>query len=241
MRRLAVAATTCLAVLLPGAACAAELTWEVENPFRFFKPSSSFALHENAFRSLRGAGQGPIPADIVWRMERRLNDPDCKNRSTPDACAATKGPRYEQSRLGWASQTLSAICYDNNARPRRYVTQCERRYSWGSAKEDYILPEAHTVTIAIDPQTLGQVSGSCAWSWTPRNGGKAETKTLPCKDKLTIARVPFALDKAASGVSVSVKLPDGRTLTDPYVVVEDILLVALGDFSRREKAIPTAP
>jgi hypothetical protein len=245
MRRIAIAATTCLVVSLPGAVGAAELTWEVENPFRFFKPSSSFALHENAFRSLRGTGQGPIPADIVWRMERRLNDPDCKNRSTPDACAATKGPRYEQSRLGWASQTLSAICYDNNARPRRYVTQCERRYSWGSAKEDYILPEAHTVNVAIDPQTLGQgsaqASGSCVWSWQPRNGGKAESRTLPCKDKLTIARVPFALDKAVSGVSVSVKLPDGRTLTDPYVVIEDILLVALGDSFASGESNPDRP
>src|SRR6476659_2239304 len=30
-------------VLAP--ACAADLIWEVENPFRFFKPTRSFALH----------------------------------------------------------------------------------------------------------------------------------------------------------------------------------------------------
>ena len=38
-------------VLAP--ACAADLIWEVENPFRFFKPTRSFALHETAFNAVR--------------------------------------------------------------------------------------------------------------------------------------------------------------------------------------------
>jgi hypothetical protein len=52
MRRIASAATFCLVISVSGSAVAADLTWEVESPFRFFKPSSSFAPHENAFRSL---------------------------------------------------------------------------------------------------------------------------------------------------------------------------------------------
>ena len=70
---------------------------------------------------------------------------------------------------------------------------------------------------------------------------RPKRKTLPCKDKLTIARVPFALDKAVSGVTVSVKLPDGRTLTDPNVVVDDVFLVALGDSFASGESNPDRP
>jgi hypothetical protein len=103
---------------------------------------------------VRGNPSSPLPADIVWRIERKLNDPDCKDASTPDRCAATAGPRYQQSRLGWAAQTLNDNCYETNGKPRRYSPVCERKYSWGSAKEDYILPEAHTVQIQVAPEQL---------------------------------------------------------------------------------------
>ena len=66
---------------------AGDLIWEVESPFRFFKASRSFALHEAAFNAARGDPSAPLPGDIVWRTERALNDPDCKDASTPDRCA----------------------------------------------------------------------------------------------------------------------------------------------------------
>ena len=221
---------------------AADLIWEVESPFRFFKPTRSFALHEAAFNAVRGDPAAPLPTDIIWRTERRLNDPDCKDASHPDKCAATAGKRYEQSRLGWAAQTVGETCYDSNGRPRRYSAVCERKYSWGSAKEDYVLPEAHTVAIAIAPEQLADVAGDCIWSWQPRKaGGKAESKRLPCKSKLTIARVPYSLDRSNSGVSVTVKLPDGRELTEREVVVEDLFIVALGDSFASGESNPDRP
>jgi len=61
---------------------------------------------------------GPLPADIVWRTERALNDPNCRDASTPDRCAATAGRRYQQSRLGWAAQTLGDTCYESSAASR---------------------------------------------------------------------------------------------------------------------------
>ena len=73
---------------------AAGMIWEVESPFRFFKPSRSFALHEAAFNAARGDPSAPLPPDIIWRTERALNDPDCKDASTADRCAATAGKRY---------------------------------------------------------------------------------------------------------------------------------------------------
>jgi hypothetical protein len=220
----------------------ADLVWQVENPFRFFKSTKSFALHEAAFNSVRGQAGDALPSDIIARLERRLNDPDCKDSSTPDRCAATAGPRYQQSRLGWAAQTLNDNCYETNGKPRRYSPVCERKYSWGTAKEDYVLPEAHTVQIQLAAETLKGVTGECQWSWQPRKaGGKTETKKLACKDKLTIARVPFALDRANSGVAVTVKLPDGRELADHDVVVEDLFVVALGDSFASGESNPDRP
>jgi hypothetical protein len=221
---------------------AGDLIWEVESPFRFFKASRSFALHETAFNAVRGDPSGALPADIVWRTERALNDPDCKDASTPDRCAATAGKRYQQSRLGWAAQTLGETCYESDGRPRRYAVVCARKYSWGTAKEDYVLPEAHTVAIRIAPGQLASASGDCVWSWQPRQaGGKTETKRTACTDKLTIARVPYALDRARSGVSVTVKLPDGRELSEQEVVVEDLLIVALGDSFASGESNPDRP
>ena len=235
-------AVSLFACLATTSSHAGDLIWEVESPFRFFKASRSFALHEAAFNAVRGDPSGPLPADIVWRTERALNDPDCRDASTPDRCAATAGRRYQQSRLGWAAQTLGDTCYDSNGRPRRYAVVCERKYSWGAAREDYVLPEAHTVAIRIAPGLLAGVSGDCVWAWQPRRaGGKTETKRTVCTDKLTIARVPYALDRGHSGVSVTVKLPDGRELSEPEVAVEDLFIVALGDSFASGESNPDRP
>ncbi|HTV35286.1 MAG TPA: hypothetical protein VMF12_02555 [Xanthobacteraceae bacterium] len=222
---------------------AADLLWEVENPYRFFKNSSSFEAQEQAFDAVRGAADDPLPGDILWRVERRLNDPDCKDRSTPGACLRTAGAHYQQSRLGWAAQTLDLTCYDRDARPRRYFATCVRQYSWGTAKEDYILPDAHTVVMRIAPERLAAAgAGDCVWSWQARRPGSlAETATQPCAAKLVIKRVPFSLDRSLSGISVTVRLPDGTELADPDVIVEDLLVVALGDSFASGESNPDRP
>ena len=53
--------------------------------------------------------------------------------------------------------------------------------------------------------------------------------------------MPFSLEHAQSGVSVTVKLPDGRELTDANVVVEDVLVVALGDLFASGESNPDRP
>src|SRR5215467_11181823 len=167
MSRNALATTACFVSLFTAfstsSVTAQDLIWQVENPFRFFKGTRSFALHEAAFNAVRS--NGPLPSDIIWRVERKLNDPDCKDPSTPDKCEATAGKLYQQSRLGWAAQTVNDTCYESDGKPRRYSPVCERKYSWGTAKEDYILPDAHTVVIQIAPQLLAGVTGDCFWAW----------------------------------------------------------------------------
>lgn len=95
------------AVLGTVPAWAADLVWQVESPFRFFKNASSFAMYERGYPSARDEATRP-PADVIWRTERRLNDPDCRDASTPDTCAATARGRYASARLGWAAQTIAS-------------------------------------------------------------------------------------------------------------------------------------
>ena len=103
----------------------------------------SFALHEAAYNAVRGDPAGALPTTSCGAPSAASTIPTARI-SHPDKCAATAGKRYEQSRLGWAAQTVGETCYESNGPPRRYSPTCERKYSWGSAKEDYVLPEAHT-------------------------------------------------------------------------------------------------
>src|SRR5215216_4718405 len=244
MRRPQIAIASVLGMVAGlGPVHAADLEWEVDSPFRFYKVGSSFALHEKAFTAVRGDSDNAIPADIVLRTERRLNDPDCRDKTTPLSCGNSAGRGYEQSRLGWAARTHSTLCYDGERRPRGYLIQCERKYAWGSAKEDFILPEAHTVIVRLAPEHVQAAgNGKCLWIWQPHApGAKAETRTLPCVERLTIPRVPYSTDRSRSGVTVTVKLPDGRGFADPNVTVEDVLIVGLGDSFASGESNPDRP
>ena len=98
MRRHVLASLWLVAIFITFAAGtlqAAELIWQVESPFRFFKPTKSFALHEAAYGAVRGDPASALPNDIVWRTERRLNDPDCTDKSSPGRCSAKSGTRSQ--------------------------------------------------------------------------------------------------------------------------------------------------
>src|SRR3954469_20752862 len=246
MRRLAastwfvcVSLTTALQI---SAASASDLAWEVENPFRFFKKPTAWALHEKAFEAVRGKAESPLPANIVWRTERRLNDPDCTDKSSPGRCYDTKRAGYERSRLGWAAQTLESTCYERNSRPFRCMATCERQYSSGTAKEDYVLPDAHTVDVTLSAERLAEAgTGDCTFSWLPRAGAaKGDTVKQACKKPFVVKRVPYSHDTKVSGATVKATMPDGRELTET-VIVEDVLVVAMGDSFMSGESNPDRP
>ena len=86
-----------------------------------------------------------------------------------------------------------------------------------------------------------RAAGECTFSWLPRAGaGKGETVKQPCKNKFVIKRVPYSPDAKVSGANVKVTLPDGRELTET-VVVEDVLIVALGDSFMSGESNPDRP
>jgi hypothetical protein len=233
--------TVCLSIPFASPGFAADLEWHVQNPFRFFKKPAAFAMHEKAFEHARGKAAA-LPANVVWRTERALNDPDCGDKSTPAKCEKTARRGFERSRLGWAARTLDSVCYERHSRPFRYPVVCERQYSWGSAKEDYILPDAHTVDVSLSAERLAEAgAGECAWAVHPRAGSaKGESRKQPCKDRFVIKRVPYSPDARASGAVVKVTLPDGRELSET-IVVEDLLVVAMGDSFMSGESNPDRP
>ena len=243
MRRLATTtalALISLATLHISAASASDIVWEVQSPFRFFKKAAAFNMHEKAYDAVRGKADSPLPANMVWRTERRLNDPDCADKLTPARCLATARKGFERSRLGWAAQTLDMVCYERNSRPFRYPTVCERQYSWGTAKEDYVLPEAHTVEVKLSAERATEAAaGECSWSFQPR-AGKGESAKQPCKNTFVIKRVPYSPDAKVSGGEVKVKLPDGREVAEP-IAVQDVLVVAMGDSFMSGESNPDRP
>jgi len=243
MRRLATTASLALfsfATLQLGTASASDIVWEVQNPFRFFKKAAAFNMHEKAYEAVRGKADSPLPANMVWRTERRLNDPDCTDKSTPARCLATAKKGYERSRLGWAAQTLDMVCYERGSRPFRYPTVCERQYSWGTAKEDYVLPDAHTVEVKLSAERVTEAAaGECSWSFQPR-AGKSESAKQPCKNTFVVKRVPYSRDDKVSGGEVKVKLPDGREIAET-IVVQDVLVVAMGDSFMSGESNPDRP
>jgi len=126
----------------------------VQNPFRFFKKPTAFAMHEEGVPRSAGQDRQSAPGEHRVRTERALNDPNCTDKSTPAKCANTARKGYERSRLGWAAQTLDQVCYERHSRPFRYPVVCERQYSWGSTKEDLHPADAHTVDIGLSAERL---------------------------------------------------------------------------------------
>ena len=248
VKTVGVAAFVLLAVLVvssDGPVRAADLVWEVENPFRLYRHARSFKLHEDAFKTVRGGERDPVPNDVIQRVEQCLNDPDARGRSTPLACAANarERSRSQSLRLGWAAQAHDDTCYDRAARPRRYRDSCERQAGRELVREDYILPAAHAVSIGLAPERLREAAeGACTWRWKPRAGGQwSPPSARPCQERFVIPRAPYSRDRANSGVAVEVTLPDGRTLSDADVVVDDLLVVALGDSFGSGEGNPDRP
>ena len=131
MRRLATASTILsFSLLVPVTAFASDIVWEVQSPFRFFKKQTSFAVQEKAFEAVRGKADAPLPANIVWRTERRLNDPDCTDKSSP-------------GRSAWQTRSTSDPSTSSSAMP----TRCGRvwRSSWMSR---------HTMTTSVECGTV---------------------------------------------------------------------------------------
>lgn len=222
------------------AAQASDIEWVVQNPFRFYKKSKSFQLHENAYKAVRGAPGSPVPNNIIQLVERCLNDPASTGFPVNAACAdLSPGLSPEEKRKGWAARTLDDVCYKN----RKYPTKCTREQNNRMEEEDYILPQSHTIEIGLSANVPAEEkNGSCEWQWSERaDPSKQTTRIIPCNERTMIEKVPFALNRAASGIAVTVKLASGRVISEPAVVVDDRLVISLGDSFSSGEGNPDVP
>jgi hypothetical protein len=193
------------------AAQASDIEWKVQNPFRFYKKSKPFQLHENAYNAVRGTPGSPTPDNIIQLIERCLNDPASVGFRVDAACTdLSPALSPEEKRKGWAARTLDDVCYKNG----KYPAKCVREQNTSMQEEDYILPQSHTIEIGLSANVPAkEKNGTCEWRWGERaDPSKQTTRTVPCNEKTMIEKVPFALDRAASGIAVTVKLASGRVV-----------------------------
>ncbi len=219
-----------------------DIEWEVQNPFRFYKHSKSFQLHEKAYKAVRGAPESPPPGNIVQLIERCLNDPASAGFPVAAACVElSRNLSAEEKRKGWAARTLDDVCYDR--KNRKYPTACTREQNASMVEEDYILPRSHAIEVGLSAKIQAEEkNGTCEWQWSERaNPSKITTRVVACSERIMIDRVPFARDRAASGIAVTVKLPSGRIVSEPAVTVDDRLVVSLGDSFSSGEGNPDRP
>ncbi len=231
--------------LCADSALASSIDWAVIHPFRFYKNQDDFARHLNAYAAVKDAAGGTRPDDAIQQVERKLNAPACTNPATPESCYATRGnaAEYEKHRLGWAAQSYrrSDVCYgdpDPSDRHPRYEAHCRRAYSWGTVEEDYVIPRFHAVTVALTKEDRGRLRGlSCHWRWAARTAqsNSAGDEIHDCSAEFAIHQVPYP-----DGVHVTVEMP-GEARAEMDVVVDDVLVVGLGDSFASGEGNPDKP
>src|SRR5262249_13571885 len=83
-------ALSLFAVLAANTSHAADLIWEVESPFRFFKPTRAFALHEAAAAGVPQPPSAPARGETHRPPRRGPNRPGAPD---PPAPPPRRGPR----------------------------------------------------------------------------------------------------------------------------------------------------
>ena len=152
---------------------AADLTWEVVNPFRLYKDSKSFSNSRECFKAVRGE---PNVADAQptssSRVERCLNDPD---PASPWAAACRSAAAIMWStprlRLGGSRRSRHLLQPGSRSTALQFVMLARRTVR---APENYVLPRSTSSASACRPSSCADAgNGDCSWSWKPRAGGAA--------------------------------------------------------------------
>ena len=238
-----VSVVTILAAFSTTPTQAQDLQWQVENPFRFFKSTRSFALHEAAYNAVRGNGEHAARRGLAHRAPAQRSRLPGLLVARPLRGDGGQALSAEPARLGGADarrhllrpQFAAAPLHRAvRARPipgarRAKTTCCPRRTRspiWIRGREARRRDRRVQLDVASAPR---------------RRQGRDQEAGLqqPAHHR---ARSVFAR-RATSGVSVAVTLPDGRQLSERDVVVEDIFIVALGDSLRlrRKQSRPAGP
>lgn len=224
--------------------------WSVVNPFRFYKHESSFLAHKNAYIDIVAQNGGSAPQDIVDRIERKLNTPDCADPANYDACQTTRGTHpVPVNRLGWASQTINTknateaeagneYCYGRSGGAYGYENTCERDYDGAghSRSEDYVNPAFHAVRVKIPSTALAaHVGRTCEWSLAAGSAASV-TRQADCDETVLFEDVP-----RDGGANVSVAEKGGAVFASAHIDVRDLLVLGLGESYASGEGNPDRP
>ena len=186
---------------------------------------------------------GPLPPDIIWRTESALNDPDCKDavHARPLRGNRRQALSAKPAGMGGADSGRDLLREQRPPAPLFAAVRTQvflghgegglrsARGAYGGhpdrAPSSWQAPPANAPGRGnrASPAARSRASGSRAGTSSPSRG------------------CPMRSTRAHSGVSVTVRLPDGRELADQEVVVEDLFIVALGDSFASGESNPDRP
>jgi len=219
-----------LAAIAPAAAAPLAVSrttveWRVYNPFRFFKHDRDFLTHRDAFQKIVAANGGRTPLDIIERMEGALNPGICPSGSDFDAC-----------RLGWAAKSWGEdnSCYGRvDGGAFGYAATCLRDVDAnGARREDYVSPDTHSIEATLSG---GESGATCQWRFRPVGAAPRKPDSAPCSSLYVVEEVP------ASGGTLDALDTQGHVLARATILVQDWLVVGLGDSYASGEGNPDRP
>lgn len=188
---------------------------------------------------LRPGNAEDLEATIVWRVEnpfRLFDDPadTARHRATYEALSSAEriSPILAAERQlaarhpdGWAAALSGAVCWDRTT----------NRYRCGDSRQNYVQPDHHLIDAQL--RGLGEPEDAiCTWLTAPqgRNRERGVAVTQACS-KPIILEIPYP-----NGADVTVEI-DGRLVAREGVVVQDLLIVGLGDSFASGEGNPDVP
>lgn len=218
----AVLASAFLTLTMGSAFSAPQLTWEVENRFRFYKSPATFKAYRDVASATRISGTG----DWILNTERKLQQ---------DFFDENGGS--EKSWNGWASKSMDDTCWDRGS----FVLVDEGRC------EDYTLPGSHRVLLSVSgvdadakcsvdikviaTQSTGEFNQKRRTELFVQRQNEIKNQQTNVACKGIPVESPFS-PKGDAGVEATVTVTQGGSSTGlptAKIIVADLLVLGMGD------------
>ena len=211
-------------ILTCNAFSAPEITWEVENRFRFYAEAEPFKAYLAVADEARAAGT----SDWILGTERKLQQKVSNESSSEDG-------KWN----GWAAKWRNDTCWDR----QRFLLLNDDRC------EDYVVPTSHRILLTVNgtPVTTkctlkADVIGAAPGPLFNKRKKQIESRqvNVGCRD--IPVEVPFSVNGNA-GVEVTVTLVQvpPQTLAPVKIFVKDILVLGMGDLFAAGVGNPDLP
>lgn len=238
---------------------AAQIIWEVEHPYRYYRYQSDLEMHRWALEELQNKSSNAAKYAPISHMERKLNNPSwwTQNRLSDFAELRSidlKEPPKPTERMiqdGWASFLRSSpegnvvgTCWNEDSQNHSACDDSDTLGTLGR-KHSYINPKYHRVVLTVTGPSPDLLRQPCRWEAPVevflKPGSKAEWRTIEADDcsDAVVARIPYGGNDSPP-ITLSVALQNGETdSTD--IKVRDFLVFGLGDSYSSGEGNPEVP